>query len=98
MECTTTRIDEFSGESVQKEKRKFDTLELAISHCKKMNILPDRIAKIVSYKCNTCHKFHVGRNGNEIKDKERAKNTQKKNDFRGFKFLGSIDLSKVSIK
>jgi transposase-like protein len=49
--------------------------------------LPDRKFKVVAYKCKSCHKFHVGRNGNTISDKEKEKWKPK-----GFTIIGKINL------
>jgi hypothetical protein len=69
---TLVRIEE-DGTKVFKDKKKFDTLDEAIEECKKLNALPHRISKIVSYKCKHCHKYHTGRNGKTITDKYREK-------------------------
>lgn len=63
--CTTTYTKE-NGEVVTKDKKKFITLEGAIQHCKVKNALPDRMRKIVAYKCPVCHQYHVGRNGHKL--------------------------------
>lgn len=91
MECTTKYVDRVNGQLIDKPKKAFDTLEQAISHCKVMNALPERKFKIVSYKCKSCHKFHVGRNGNEISAKEKIKLTKPK----GFTIVGKIDLNNI---
>jgi hypothetical protein len=44
-----------------------------IVYATSVNALPDRKFKVVAYKCKTCYKFHVGRNGNTITDKEKQK-------------------------
>jgi hypothetical protein len=73
MECTTIgRYDE-NGSPVFKSKKKFDTLEEAIALAKKVNAYDHRIHKVIGYKCTICHKFHIGRNGKEVKEKDRDK-------------------------
>jgi predicted RNA-binding Zn-ribbon protein involved in translation (DUF1610 family) len=68
MECTTfSHID--NGNKVYKPKIQFTTLELAITECKKINKSIKQINKVVSYKCNNCHKFHIGRNGKPLQKK-----------------------------
>jgi transposase-like protein len=67
--CQTLIRIESDGTKVYKDKVKFETLDEAIEECKKLNALPHRINKIVSYKCKHCHKYHVGRNGKEISTK-----------------------------
>jgi hypothetical protein len=73
---TLLRYEE--GKPVYKNKKKFNTLEEAIKECKKENAIPDRIHKVISYKCNVCHNYHIGRNGKEISNKLRTK-LQKEN-------------------
>ena len=97
MQCQTfSHINEETGEKVMKPKKAFDTLDEAIATCKKLNMRPHRISKLVSYKCRKCHKYHIGRNGKEITDKYRDKHTIKAKDkLKGFKVIGKIDLSKI---
>jgi len=90
MDCTTKFVDRVNGQLIDKPKRAFDTNEQAISHAKMVNALPDRKFKVVAYKCKTCFKFHVGRNGNNITDKEK----DKWNKPKGFTIVGKIDLNK----
>lgn len=94
MDCTTKHINPISLLEEDKPKKKFATQEDAIAHCKRMNAIPSRIHKVVSYKCPVCHTFHVGRNGklltqkyvgNLVKQKEQKAN-------RGFKIVGFIEL------
>lgn len=113
MECDTLiRIDPESGERITKPKKSFDTLKEAIAACKKLNAKPDRINKVVSYKCKSCHKYHIGRNGKEIKDKYRDKLNKELNRKKpkskanytrniseaNFKIVGKIDLDKIPKK
>ena len=68
MKCT--RIESYiNGKPVYKKKHKFETLELAIAECKIVNAFTNNIHKVVSYKCPICFKYHIGRNGKEIKRK-----------------------------
>ena len=95
--CTTTKIDK-DGNEVIKNKIAFDTLTGAILFAKKMNTKKENKEKVVSYKCTTCHKYHVGRNGSIITDKERDKLKKDLERPVRFKVLGKIDLSKVPKK
>lgn len=88
MQCTTKYVNRINGQLEDKPKRAFDTNEQAIAHCKLVNALPDRKFKVVPYKCKDCHKFHSGRNGNEITSKEKSR-WERKVDF---KIIGKIDL------
>lgn len=65
--CETLLYIDSNGNKITKPKKKFATLEDAISECKKLNSKENRISKLVSYKCPVCHKFHIGRNGKLIK-------------------------------
>jgi hypothetical protein len=78
--CKTLERYEPDGTPIFKFKKKFDTLDEAIVECKKLNAMPHRINKVVSYKCSVCYKYHIGRNGKEIKDKLKAK-LQKEKPF-----------------
>ena len=52
-------------------KKQYDTLEDAIKVAKMINKKENQIHKVVSYKCDRCHKFHVGKNGKLLEDKKR---------------------------
>lgn len=95
--CTTIKIDD-DGNEVIKNKKQFFTLDSAIRHAKEMNIKSDHTEKLVAYKCTTCFRYHVGRNGNTIKDKERDKFKKDLDKPMRFKVLGKIDLSTISKK
>lgn len=98
--CTTktkVAVDEH-GNPKEKPKKAFFTLESAIIHAKEMNAREDRTEKVVAYKCNTCHRYHVGRNGNTIKDKEKEKIRKSLDKPKTFKVLGFIDLNNVRKK
>ena len=101
-ECETLVKIEEDGTKVYKPKHPFDTHDDAVEAAKKQNAKPGRIHKLVTYKCKVCHKYHIGRNGKEIKDKYRTKLV--KEDFKAkldsaeFKVVGKIDLSKIPKK
>lgn len=98
--CTTlstTSVDEF-GNPKEKQKKTFFTLDSAIIHAKQMNARQDRTQKVVAYKCDTCFRYHVGRNGNIIKDKEKVKIQKSLQIPKVFKILGKIDLSLIPKK
>ena len=73
MECFTIERYDENLEPVFKPKLKFDTLDLAIEYAKKVNSFDHIIHKVVAYKCTKCYKFHIGRNGKVLKEKERIK-------------------------
>ena len=107
MECKTLERYEENGQMVTKPKKQFDTMDEAIIVAKKKNSEPHQIHKLVAYKCKTCFKYHIGRNGKEISDKVRKKAQQyftkypkpapikKPISLEGLKPLGWIDLSKI---
>lgn len=63
------------GEPVYKNKKVFNTDKEAIAYAKKMNKrnIDKIIHKLVAYKCDKCHKWHVGRTYAVLSDKERMK-------------------------
>lgn len=73
MECNTIERYDENGNPVYKLKKKFDTLDQAIAHAKIVNSNDYVIHKVVAYKCRVCMKYHVGRNGSILKDKQRDK-------------------------
>lgn len=73
MECQTLERYGENGEPIYKKKKSFETLEDAIKFAKFVNSQDHVIHKVVSYKCKICCKYHVGRNGKELKDKDRVK-------------------------
>jgi hypothetical protein len=72
MECTTIERYE-DGQPIYKSKKKYDTLDEAIAHAKVVNSGDHIIHKVVAYKCKVCLKYHIGRNGNTLKDKDRTR-------------------------
>lgn len=91
MECSTKVFNVETQQMDDKPKKRFDTNEKAIAHCKLVNGLPNRINKVVPYKCHVCHGFHVGRNGKVLTEKYVSKITKPK-IFQGFKIIGKIEL------
>ena len=73
MQCTTLDRVEENGVMVMKPKRQFPTLDAAIAAAKVENARDDHDHKVVAYKCNVCFKYHIGRNGKPLTDKERNK-------------------------
>lgn len=63
------------GEPVYKNKKAFDTDKEAIAYAKEMNKrnIDKIIRKLVAYKCDKCHKWHVGRTYATLSEKERMK-------------------------
>ncbi len=73
MECETIYHYDADLKPVMKPKQKFDTLDDAIERAKQVNSKDHVIHKVVAYKCTLCHKYHLGRNGKELTDKDRDK-------------------------
>jgi hypothetical protein len=107
MECTTIDKVIENGVTLTKPKKQFETLELAIAVAKIENAKDEHDLKVVAYKCNTCHKFHIGRNGKPLTEKERAKRKmeldtevrkkeyQKSHPYSRLKVVGYVDLDKI---
>lgn len=97
MECFTfDRIE--SGEMIQRPKKKFDTLDKAIEVDKYENAKSEHIHKVVAYKCKVCHKYHIGRNGKQLTQKEidkRKKEIKEINSTKRLKIVGKIDLNNI---
>lgn len=92
MDCKTFSHTEEDGTKVYKHKHKYNSLDEAIASCKALNSKPNQLTKLVSYKCPTCCKYHIGRNGKQISDKYRKKLIYSKPRKPNFKILGKIDL------
>lgn len=57
------------GETELVPKVQHETLDDAIHAAKTMNgLIGPGGMKMVAYKCTTCHKYHIGANGNTIKE------------------------------
>lgn len=72
MECLTLYRYE-NGLPIYKPKISFNTLDDAIKQAKRFNSNDHVIHKVVAYKCKVCFKYHLGRNGKELKDKDRER-------------------------
>lgn len=100
--CQTLVRIEPSGEKIYKDKKKFDTLELAILACKKKNADPNSISKLVSYKCSHCHKYHIGRNGKMVTNKYRDNLRNSLNDGKltdkQLKLIKTIEIENATFK
>lgn len=99
---TLSHYDELQR-PVYKNKHPFETHDLAVKACKIYNLKEQQIKKLVTYKCKVCHKYHIGRNGNDINAKYKRKITRERdkrfNDNRKpnikthqFKIIGKIEL------
>jgi hypothetical protein len=73
MECQTLEGYDENLNPRFKPKLKFETLDLAIAEAKKVNSLNHIIHKVVAYKCTKCQKYHIGRSGKTLTEKERIK-------------------------
>lgn len=67
------RVTDKNGEITFAPKRQYDTLEEAIRVAKRLNSQEVQETKAVAYKCHRCFKYHVGRNGNPISDRDRKR-------------------------
>lgn len=73
MECETIYRYDDKFNPITKSKKKFDTLDEAIDEAKRINSKDKTIHKVVAYKCSKCCKYHIGRNGKELKEKDKIK-------------------------
>jgi len=73
MECQRLERYDEKHNSIYVSKKAYDTQDEAIDFAKIINSEDHVIHKVVPYKCSVCHKYHLGRNGKELKDKERIK-------------------------
>ncbi len=73
MECQTLERYDENLQPVYKPKRVFNTQDEAIEVAKFINAQDHVIHKVVPYRCKVCKKYHLGRNGKELKEKEREK-------------------------
>lgn len=71
MECQTLDRYNEQGEPIYNPKQRFNTQDEAIEYAKYVNSLDHIIRKVVPYKCKFCGKYHLGRNGKILKEKER---------------------------
>jgi len=110
MTCDTLIRTDPDGKKHYKPKVPFNTLDEAIVAAKKANSREQTLTKLVSYKCNYCQKYHIGRNGKDLTDKEKAKYRKELNiapkilgkinldtlepDYK-LKVVGWVDLSKI---
>lgn len=73
MECLRLERYDENHTPVYVPKIQYNTLDEAIKVAKQVNSQDRIIHKVVSYKCNVCHKYHIGRNGKELTEKQRNK-------------------------
>jgi len=83
MECQTLERYDENLQPVYKPKRAFDTQDEAIEVAKFINSQDHVIHKVVPYRCKVCGKYHLGRNGKILKDKERQKHKNQLNSIYG---------------
>jgi len=95
MDCETLiRIDP-DGTKHYKSKKAYNTLDEAIKAAKRMNSQEKNITKVVSYKCKKCFKYHIGRNGKKLSDKEKEKYFLDVIRNTHLKVVGKIDLKNI---
>jgi len=73
MECQTIERYDEQRNPIYKPKKHWLTQDEAIDVAKFVNSQDHVIHKVVPYRCKICNKYHLGRNGKELKDKERQK-------------------------
>ena len=70
MKCNTIERYGENNRPIFKEKEKFNSLDEAIEIAGKMNLRKGQIRKIISYKCDMCHHYHIGRSKKELTEKD----------------------------
>lgn len=90
MTCDTLIKTDPDGRKYYKKKKVYDKLDEAILEAKRRNASDGQFEKLEAYKCTYCHKYHIGRNGKLITEKERIKYRKELNI--GVKILGKINL------
>lgn len=94
MTCNTLTIG--NTKERYKFKKPYDTLDKAIAEAKKQNLLDDHTHKLVGYKCTYCFKYHIGRNGTLLTEKDKVKlKAEAVANQKHMKVVGWIDLSKI---
>lgn len=94
-ECQTLLRYAEDRTPIYKNKKKYETHDLAVKACKVLNSKPSQINKLVTYKCKVCHTYHIGRNGKTINKKYRKKVQTELNPKKmepKFKIIGKIKL------
>ena len=90
--CQTLRNYDSLGRAVYKNKRQYPTHDLGVEACKVINIREHQIHKLVTYKCDVCHNYHIGRNGKEIKAKYKKRIKREMKLYHKFEPLPKINL------
>ena len=71
------------GQRTYRAKRSFDTELKAQKICFELNLKPETIHKLISYKCSVCGKWHIGHHSSKIlDDKEKVKIQKKYNEWK----------------
>jgi len=92
MTCNTISHIDADGTKHYKPKKAFNTLDQAITEAKRLNARDKQITKLVGYKCTYCCKYHVGRNGKELSEKEKSKFKKASTENIKLKILYKIEL------
>lgn len=61
------------GTEVKRNKKKFETSDIAIITAKKINAMEGTIHKLVAYKCSKCGFYHIGHTNKVLTDKDKMK-------------------------
>lgn len=78
--CTTFSHFDEDGNIVEKNKICYDTDKEVIEADRRVNLKEKTIHKTVAYKCDVCHKWHIGKSKRILteKDREHYKNVKSK--------------------
>lgn len=88
--CTTIAI--FDGVPKEVKKQVYLNFDLAFAAAKRITVKNRPKYRIMPYRCDTCHKIHVGKSNIKLTNEyfQSIKNTVK-----GLTVIGKIDLSKL---
>lgn len=83
MKCKTFDRYDKDLNPIYRNKVTYDTQDEAIEVAKHMNSRDHAIHKVVPYYCDECHKYHLGKNGKILKEKDKIKNKNYIKEKRG---------------
>lgn len=67
-----------NGSRTYKVKKSYETELKAQKICFEINLKPETIHKLITYKCPVCGKWHIGHHNDKVLDDEEKTKIQKK--------------------
>ena len=74
----TVEAYNLDGSKRYKVKKSYETELKAQKICFEINLKPETIHKLVSYKCPICGKWHIGHHNNKVLDDKDKENIKKR--------------------